>query len=323
MRNTPISTNPRSRSAKPVPRSAFLGVAVAALALSGCLQPTTGTATTGTTAIGYATEPTIITTTSSTATNVVKIVTAALATTDSFEPPTSVATPNFYAAKRFFDINGNAYSSTTMPTWFVGAYVYLTKTRTSSPDGSVAASGSKEDTPCAYFDTYGTDNNPGNAGFYAIDGFYTSDSTTSPDIDQCAGATAAEQANLKLYFVIDRSKMNTNDKLNIIVTASPLDAPNTSPTPSGCVVGGMFDASACTNQLFTVTMRAGPTASAPMGAFMPAKPFFMLFPSAKALDLISESIYLPINAAPGISTISIDRVKGGAVFHNITIIRMN
>lgn len=108
--------------------------------------------------------------------------------------------------------------------------------------------------------------------------------------------------------------MDSSDKLQIIVKARPLDTPNTAPTSSTCTVSGFFDPAACTNQLYTVTMRTAPLSS--------AKPFYILFPSAKSLDLLSESVILPINIDTSITTISIDRVKGGAVFYGISVVRL-
>ena len=100
----------------------------------------------------------------------------------------------------------------------------------------------------------------------------------------------------------------------MFVKAKPLDEPNVAVQSSSCVVAGNFDPSSCVNQLFTLTMRTAPSAA--------SKPFYILFPSAKALDLLSESVLLPINIDTSITTISIDRVKGGAIFYGLSIIRL-
>lgn len=214
------------------------------------------------------------------------------------------------AAARLFDLNGTQISSTNVPAWFVSAHAFLTSTRTSA--GSPTYAGA--DTACAYFDSYGTDNNPDSSGYYTIDGYNVTATGVSSDIDQCAGTAAAELNQLGMYLQFDRRFMNSNDKLEIIIKAMPIDEPNTAPTASSCVVGGNFNAANCSNQVFTLTRRTSPGAA--------AKPFFNLFPSAKALDLLSESVLVPLADDTSITTLSIDRVKGGAVFYGITVIKM-
>lgn len=198
--------------------------------------------------------------------------------------------------------------TTDRPTWFVEAKLFLTSTRTSAG----APANSTSDTPCAYFDSY-TDNNPESTGFYTIDGYNVGGSVTS-DIDQCAGTSLAEAAQLAFYIKIDRRFTNSTDKFQIIVKAKPLDEPDTAPTTSSCIVGGLFDAANCANNVYTVSMRSGVGAS--------AKPFYYLFPSAKALDLLAESVLLPTHIDSSINTISVDRVKGGAVIYGVTLIRI-
>jgi hypothetical protein len=213
-------------------------------------------------------------------------------------------------ASRIFGLDGSLIASENVPPWYVESRVFLTSTRTSPG----APSNKDSDTPCAYFDTFANDNNPETTGFYTIDGYNPSTAPKGSDVDQCAGTAASELNQLGLYVRIDRRFMNPTDRLQIIVKAKAIDAPNTAPTPSSCVVGGYFDASNCTNQLYTLTLRTAPGAS--------AKPFYILFPSAKALDLLSESVLLPISIDQSISTISIDRVKGGAIFYGLTIVRL-
>jgi len=53
-----------------------------------------------------------------------------------------------------------------------------------------------------------------------------------------------------------------------------------------------------------------------------AKPFYVLVPSAKALDLLSDTVLLPIHINAGIQTITIDRIKGGAVFYGMSVVRL-
>ncbi|MGE4232928.1 MAG: hypothetical protein AB7F43_06310 [Bacteriovoracia bacterium] len=211
-------------------------------------------------------------------------------------------------ASRIFDLSGTQIQTGSVPSWYSEARVFLTSTRTSGANPS-APSGSN--TPCAYFDSY-TDYNPDTSGYYTIDG-YNSDSATT-DIDQCGGTNASELNQLAMYVKLDRRFMNSTDKIQLIIKAKVIDSPNSTPTASSCVVGGFFDGSACSTQYYTVSMRNSPGAA--------TKPFYVLFPSAKALDLLSESILLPIHMNTGITTISIDRVKGGAVFYGISVIRL-
>ncbi len=213
-------------------------------------------------------------------------------------------------AARIYNLDGSLLttSSGTYPTWFSQANVFLTSTRTSG--GSPAYTGS--DTPCAYFDSY-TDNNPDSSGHYVIDGYALPTGVTS-DIDQCAGVVATEATQLGLYVRLDRRFMSVTDKLQVIINARPIEEPVTAPSASACVTGGAFDAAACTNQYYTVTMRSAPGAT--------AQPFYILFPSAKSLDLLSESVLLPIQIDTSLTTITIDRVKGGSIFYGITVIRI-
>jgi hypothetical protein len=223
---------------------------------------------------------------------------------------TSVPVAGGIAAKaqRLFNLDGSAITSGTVPAWFVESRLFLTSTRTSTGIASNVTS----DTPCAYFDSYSTDINPDTSGYYTIDGY--SPNSGSTDVDQCAGTAAAELNKVGLYINIDRRFMNATDKLQLIIKAKPLDSPNTAPTVSNCVTGGFFDAGACSNLYYTVTMRTAPYAS--------AKPFFILFPSAKSMDLLSEQVLVPINNYSNIATISIDRVKGGVVLYGVSVIRM-
>jgi hypothetical protein len=233
----------------------------------------------------------------------------------------------YVAATRVFDLAGNLISNhtNTYPNWwFQDAGVYLTSTSTSYPGGGAGATTSdtsnRELTPCAYFDNT-DDNNPENAGYFTIDGLVTnapslSDGTASADIDQCAAITAVERARLGFYVRIRRSSasMGTSDKIQMIIKAKPLTAPNTAPVPSSCVVGGLFDATACATNVFTTTMRTA------IGAA--ARPFYMLMPSSRAMDLISENILLPVNIDTSITTLSVDRLKGGAVFYSIVLVKV-
>jgi hypothetical protein len=233
----------------------------------------------------------------------------------------------YVAATRAFDLSGNLITNyaTTYPNWwFQDAGVYLTSTSTSYPGGGSGATTSnstdRELTPCAYFDST-DDNNPESAGYFTIDGLTTNapsltDTTPSADIDQCAGITAAERSRMGLYVRIRRSSasMGTNEKIQMIVKAKPLTTPNTAPVPSSCIVGGLFDATACATNVFTLSMRTAVTAA--------ARPLYMLMPSAKALDLISESIMLPVNIDSTITALTIDRLKGGAVFYSIVLVKV-
>lgn len=211
-------------------------------------------------------------------------------------------------ASRYYDLTGSLITTGNLPSWFVEARIFLTSTRTQGGSPTYSTS----NTPCAYFDTTSTDNNPDSSGFYTIDGYNTDNGNV--DIDQCAGTAAAEQNQIGMYIRVDRRFMNSTDKLQLIVKAKPIDSPNTTVTPSSCVTAGFFDPSACANQLYTVSMRTSPGAA--------TKPFYILFPSAKAYDLLSESVLLPINIDQSITTISIDRVKGGAIFYGLTVIRL-
>lgn len=213
-------------------------------------------------------------------------------------------------ASRFYNLDGSTITTANVPPWFAGAHVFLTSTRTSTGPPNPVANG-LQDTPCAYFDTE-VDANPDSTGFYTIDGYNT---TFAPnDIDQCAGTAANELSQVGLNIVIDRTYMNPTDKLELIVKAELIDQPTTAPTPSTCISNGFFDPTVCSNQTYTVTMRTAPGAA--------AKPFFLLFPSASALDLLSQSVLLPINGNQSITTISIDRVKGGSVFYGMTVLRL-
>lgn len=222
---------------------------------------------------------------------------------------TSVPTSGGVAVKsqRIFALDGSQIATGNVPAWFSEASVFLTSTRTQA--GTPGNTGS--DTACAYFDTY-SDNNPDSDGFYTIDGY--NGTNANPDIDQCAGTAASELNKLSFYIKVDRRFMSSTEKLQVIVKAKPIDAPNLTPTTSTCVTGGYFDAANCSNQYFAITMRTAPYAA--------SQPFYVLFPSAKNTDLLSESILLPIHVDSGITTISIDRYKGGAVFYGFTILRL-
>ncbi|MEW6057450.1 MAG: hypothetical protein AB1540_12630 [Bdellovibrionota bacterium] len=213
-------------------------------------------------------------------------------------------------AQRIFALDGGLISSANTPTWFSESRVFLTSTRTAGTANPAAPSTSN--TPCAYFDSSTTDYNPDTSGFYTIDGYNST--TTTNDIDQCAGANAAELSRLGMYITLDRRFLASDEKINVIIKAKPIDAPNTAPTSTSCVVGGNFDASACSNQYFAVSLRSSPTAA--------TRPYYILFPSAKALDLLSESVLIPLKIDANFNTISIDRVKGGAVIYGVTVIRL-
>ncbi len=233
----------------------------------------------------------------------------------------------YVTAARVFDLAGNLITNHTSqyPSWwFQDAGVFLTSTSTSYPGGGAGATSSnstdRELTPCAYFDST-DDNNPENTGYFTIDGIMTnaaslSDATPTADIDQCAAITAAERAKMGLYVRIRRSgsSMGSSDKIQMIVKAKPLTPPNTAPVPTSCVVGGVFDATACATNVFTMAMRTAITAA--------ARPFYMLMPSAKALDLISESVLLPVNIDSSITALTVDRLKGGAVFYSIILVKV-
>lgn len=309
---------------------ALRGFAVASLVFTmaalvgGCQQPTSGSSTvsssgstSGATSSGSSSSGSSGSSSSSTSSttstvNALQIITKADGT-GSFDGAAVPAAGGITVkASRLYNLDGSLITSSLIPTWFSEARVFLTSTRTS---GSNPSTPTTSDTPCAYFDSFTGDNNPDSNGFYTVDGYYSSTlATGGTDIDQCAGTAAAELGKLAMYVKIDRRFMNTTDKLQIIVKAKPLDAPNTAPTVSSCVVGGNFDPSACVNQLFTLTMRTAPNAA--------AKPFYILFPSAKALDLLSESVLLPISIDTSITTISVDRVKGGAIFYGMTVVRL-
>jgi hypothetical protein len=224
---------------------------------------------------------------------------------DSVVPPPSGGLSVY--ASRYFNLDGSIISTSQVPTWLAQASLFITSTRTSPGSPSFT----NADTACAYFDSYIGDNNPESDGYYTIDGYNTS---SGADIDQCAGTQSSETSKLGLYIKLDRNFMNPTDKIQIIVKAKPIDAPNTAPSPSSCVVGGNFDPQNCVNTYFTVSMRTAPFAS--------SQPFYVLFPSAKAYDLLSESVLLPIQIDPSVTTISIDRIKGGAIFYGVTIIRL-
>lgn len=298
--------------------SSLLSVVVAAALVSGCQQPSSGdgnasSSTSSTPPSSSSSSGSGSTTTTTTSTvNAVQILPKADPTGSFDAAAVPAAGGASVKASRLYNLNGSLLTTSLIPTWFSEARVFLTSTRTS---GANPASPSGSDTPCAYFDTSTADNNPDTSGFYTVDGYYSATlSSGGTDIDQCAGTAAAELNKLGMYIKIDRRFMNATDKLQIIVKAKPLDAPNTAPTASSCVVGGNFDASACVNQLFTLSLRTAP--------FAATKPFYILFPSAKSLDLLSESVLLPISIDTSITTISIDRVKGGAIFYGLTVIRI-
>lgn len=277
------------------------GASTAASGVASAAAATTATPTTGT--------ATFAATSSSSGVAAVQIITKA----DSSGSFDAVSVPMAggvsVRASRLWNLDGSMITTGNVPSWFIEARAFLTSTRTSA--GAPGSSGQLYDTPCAYFDNV-TDVNPDTSGFYTIDGY--NPSTGGTDIDQCTGAAAAEQNQTGMYVRIDRRFMNASDKLQIIVKAKPIDEPNTAVTPSSCVTSGFFDPAACTNQLYTLSLRTTPGAS--------TKPFYILFPSAKALDLLTESVLVPINIDQSISTISIDRVKGGALIYGITVIRL-
>ncbi len=297
--------------------------ALPGLGASGCSGSASDAATTGAvtsaTAVGTTTATTSSTTstTSSTTTtsfnttssiNAIQVITKA-DPTGSFDPVSvPLAGGSSVRANRLYNLDGSLITAGTLPPWFIEARVFLTSTRTTS---GAPSSTNGWDTPCAYFDNV-TDNNPDSSGFYTIDGYNTDNALT--DVDQCAGTAGSELSQLGIYVRLDRRFMNPTDKVQLIVKAKPIDAPNTTLSPSSCVTSGFFDPGACSNQLFTMTMRTAPNAS--------SKPFYILFPSAKANDLLSESVLLPINIDQSVSTISVDRVKGGAIFYGISIIRL-
>lgn len=294
-------------------RAVQLGFTVAGLALilSACQSQrpsststssssTSSTSTTGTSG----TTTTSTTTTSSTRAIQLITKTGSLGSFDAASAPASGGLA--LSAARFFNLDGSQIPTAQKPTWLVGAKTFITSSR--SQAGVPAMTGS--DTPCAYFDST-NDNNPESNGYYVIDGYY---SAAGADIDQCAGVAASELNQLSIYIQIDRTFMESDENLQLIVKAKPINAPNTAPNPTECVAGGFFDAANCVNEYFTVSMR-----NAPGGA---AKPFYILFPSAKSLDLLSESVLLPIRISNSITTISIDRVKGGAIIYGVSLIRM-
>ncbi len=246
---------------------------------------------------------------SSSSVNMFQIITKANSTTGSFDnSAVPLAGGISVKAQRLFYLDGSSISTSNFPSWFSEAKLFLTSTRTS---GTNPVTPTTSDTPCAYFDSY-SDNNPDASGFYTIDGYNAS--VTTSDVDQCAGTAASELNQLYFYVKLDRRFMNSTDKIQFIFKAKIIDAPNTAPTTTSCVTGGNFDAAACSNQLFSLSLRTAPGAS--------TKPFFYLFPSAKALELLSESLLLPIQNDTSITTISIDRIKGGAVFYGVSIIRL-
>lgn len=298
-------------------------IAVFALvSLSGCFssgQPVTATAassssaststSSSTTSGTSSTDATTSSSISFTGTNAVQIITKANSSNGSFDSaavPVAGGLP--LLATRIFNLDGSQIATGSIPSWFAQAKIFLTSTRTTA--GAPTYVG--DDTPCAYFDSYSTDNNPDTSGFYTIDGAH--DQNGNVDTDQCAGTALSELNQLAFYFQVNRAAMNATDKLQIIVKAKLIDPPNTAPTVSTCVVGGNFDASNCTNTLYTISMRSAPAAV--------TKPFYIMFPSAKALDLLSESILLPLPINTNITTISIDRVKGGMVLYGVTIVRL-
>lgn len=242
-------------------------------------------------------------------TDAFQVITKADPSTGSFDSTSvPVAGGVSVRARRLFFLDGTLIPTGNFPTWFADARVFLTSTRTS---GANPVSPSGSNTPCAYFDSF-VDNNPDSSGFYTIDGYNAT--VSGSDIDQCAGTAAAELNQTGIYVQVDRRFLSPTDKLMFIVKAKIIDDPNTAPTASTCVTSGFFDPSACSNQVYTLTMRTGPGAA--------AKPFYILFPSAKSLDLLSESVLIPMQINTNVTTISIDRVKGGAVFYGISIIRM-
>ena len=292
------------------------GALLLVLLVSGCQQPTSGSGSassggTPSSSSGSSNTGGSTTTTSTSTIKALQVILKADATGSFDAAAVPAAGGASIKASRVYKLDGTLITTSLVPTWFSEARAFLTSTRTSGANPVTPAT---SNTPCSYFDTF-NDNNPDTNGFYTVDGYYSSTlATGGTDIDQCAGTAAAELNQLGMYIKIDRRFMDATDKLQVIVKAKPLDAPNTAVTASSCVVGGFFDASACVNQLFTLTMRTAPAAA--------SKPFYILFPSAKSLDLLSESVLLPINIDTSITTISIDRVKGGAVFYGLTIIRL-
>lgn len=240
--------------------------------------------------------------------NAIQIITSA-GSNGSFDP-VSVPAAGGVAVKasRIFGLDGSLIAAANIPTWFVDARVFLTSTRTSGTSNPSTPSGAN--TPCAYFDSYG-DNNIETDGYYVIDGY---NADNGADIDQCAGAAASEQNQLSIYIEFDRLFMNPTDKFQVVVKAKPIEDPNSKVTPTSCTTGGFFDATACSTQTYGISMRTAPGA--------PAKPFYILWPSAKSYDLLSESVIMPVNIDQSLTTISIDRAKGGAVFYGISIIRL-
>jgi hypothetical protein len=313
-------------------KTTFVAAAICFAALTtGCpLSQTPKNNATATEAALVAPSPSASASSSATVTsgpNAVQIIFATGAS-GSFDAVAVPAAGGTYAkVSRVFDLNGNTISnfSSTYPNWwFRTAAVFLTSTSTSFPAGGAGATTSnttdRERTPCAYFDTY-DDNNPESNGSYTIDGLIPnaqslSDLTPAADIDQCAGITVAERSKLGFYAVLRRgsSSMGTTDKIQMIVRAKPLTPPNTAPVPSSCIVGGLFDATACATNVFTVSMRTA------IGAA--ARPFYMLMPSAKSMDLVSESVLLPVNIDSTLTTITLDRLKGGAIIYSVILIKV-
>ncbi|MBI2605701.1 MAG: hypothetical protein HYW49_06435 [Deltaproteobacteria bacterium] len=283
---------------------AFLALGLAS-ALTACQSDNTGSGTASSSSTASTTTSSSTTSVGYTGINAFQIIPKG-DSTGSFDLATNTGTA--VKAQRLYNLDGSQIASGNIPAWFSEARVFITSTRTSG--GTPGYTGG--DTGCAYFDTTSTDNNPDASAFYTIDGY--NGTATVADVDQCAGASASELNKLGLYVQIDRRFMNSTDKLQVIVKAKPIDAPNTAPSASSCVVGGYFDAGNCSNQYFTLTMRSAPYAS--------AAPFYVLFPSAKATDLLSESVLLPIQIDTSITAISIDRVKGGAIFYGVTVVRL-
>lgn len=281
-------------------------VTAATMLTSGCFQP--DSSTTPAKSTRSTTSGTTSTSTSSSGINAIQIITKG-DSSGSFDNSIAPVSGGVGAkATRIFNLDGSLISTGSIPAWYSESKVFLTSTRTTA--SANPATPGTSDTPCSYFDSY-NDNNPDTDGYYTIDGFNPS---VAADIDQCAGTAASELNQLGMYIKVDRRFMDSGDKFQLIVKAKPIDAPNTAPTASSCVVGGFFDGTACSNQLFTVSMRTAPYAA--------TKPFYILFPSAKSLDLISESVLLPMNINSNWTTISIDRVKGGAVFYGVTLIKL-
>jgi hypothetical protein len=291
-------------------RLQFITLVAIGFALSACNNQSAGTSSSssGGTSSALSSATTTAATSTYTGINAFQIITQAGSSGSFDNAAVPVSGGLLVSATRLFNLDGSSIASGNLPAWFVQSQVMLTSTRTSA--GTPTYNG--DDTACAYFDLYSSDNNPDSSGFYTIDGYNTS--TAATDIDQCAGTSASELAQLGAYFTVDRRFMNPTDKLEVIVKAKPIDAPNTAPTASTCVVGGYFDPSACVNTYYTVTMRSAPFAS--------AQPFYILFPSAKAYDLLSETVLLPIQIDPSITTISVDRIKGGAILYGITVLRL-